>query len=196
MSKRPAFAEIAQRAVDVHVRYYASLGQLLIDSLGALFGTIVTVGAEAPGNFPVGEGQSSGNPAEQQQRASTIVLEGTAGSRPMGVFLVENGLSHEICASVVNSAFTNPAGRKVKPDFQFEPKTIRLAPKEQMVVRMTVPIGKALEPNVGYRGEVIVPDLPGTRLPVVLRRCIGAVRPSRTRSEKGVRENNTQAKQR
>jgi len=28
MSKRPTFAEIAQRALDVHVRYYAGLGQL------------------------------------------------------------------------------------------------------------------------------------------------------------------------
>jgi len=196
MSKRPTFAEIAQRALDVHVRYYAGLGQLVIDSLGALFGTIVTIRGEAPGNFPVGEERSSGSPAEQQQRASTIVLEGKAGSHPMGVFLVENGLSREICASVVNSAFTDPAGRKVKPDFQFEPKTIRLAPKEQMVVRMTVPIGKALQPNVGYRGEVIVPDLPGTRLPVVLRRCTDVVRPSRARSKKSVRKNNAQTKQR
>jgi hypothetical protein len=31
-------------------------------------------------------------------------------------------------------------------------------------------IGESLRPNVNYRGEVSVPDLPGTRLPVVLRR--------------------------
>lgn len=196
MSKRPTFAEIAQRAVDVHVRYYASLAQLVIDSLGALFGTILTVRAEAPGNFLARESRSSGDPAEKQSPVSAIVLEGTVGSHPMGVFLVENGLSREICTPVVNSAFTDPAGRKVEPDFLFEPKIIRLAPKEQMLVRMTVPIGKALQPNVGYRGEVIIPDLPSTRVPVVLRRCTEVVRHSTARSKQGFRKNNARTKQR
>jgi hypothetical protein len=169
MNKRPMLAEILQRAIDVHFRYYSSLGRLALDSLGVLFGTVFTLQSESPRRFAETNGRSPAN-LGQQQRASTLVLEGEAGSRPMGVFLIENGLAQEICTSIVSSVFTDPAGKEMQPKFRFEPRTIRLAPKEQVLIRMGVLIGESLRPNVNYRGEVSVPDLPGTRIPVVLRR--------------------------
>src|SRR6266567_7520010 len=101
MNKRPMLAEILQRAIDVHFRYYSSLGQLALDSLGVLFGTVFKLQAESIGNLPEADGRSRTTPGEQQ-RASMLVLEGEAGSRQMSVFLVENGLAQEISASVVS----------------------------------------------------------------------------------------------
>jgi hypothetical protein len=169
MNKRPMLADILQRAIDVHFRYYSSLGQLALDSLGLLFGTVFKLQAESCGNLPEADGRRPATPG-QQQRASTLVLEGEAGSQQMGVFLVENGLSQEISTTVVSSVFTDPAGKRMQPKLQFEPRTIRLAPKERVLIHMGVSIGESLRPNVNYRGEVSVPDLPGTRIPVVLRR--------------------------
>jgi hypothetical protein len=190
---QPTLAGLLQRAVNVHVQYYASLGQLAAESLDALFGTVLNFRRTSQG-APVAEGQISVDHSGQKRPVSTVVLEGEAGTCPLGVFLVENGLSHEVRAQVTASTFTAPNGKKTQPIFRFEPRTLRLGPREQMLVRMSVQIDKSLRPNVPYRGEVIVPDLPGTRLPVVLRRSLSS--PPRDRSKRRVRQSQSLQKKR
>jgi hypothetical protein len=97
---------------------------------------------------------------------------------------------------VAASIFASSTGGEIQPAFRFEPETIKLAPREQMLVRMSVQISKRFRPNVAYRGEVTIPDLPGTRVPVVLRRCLPPSVSSTGRSARKVRRDSSLAKKR
>jgi hypothetical protein len=99
-----------------------------------------------------------------------MLLEGEAGSRVPGVFLVENHMSREISARIVTSSFVDTKGREVRPVMLFEPETVVLGPGEQLLMRVVTVIDETLEPDVRYMGQFIIPELVGTRIPVALRR--------------------------
>src|SRR5262249_121912 len=84
-----------------------------------------------------------------------------------------NNLGHEVSARVKASAFSDADGRSVQPSFTFDPDLIVLAPAEQLLVRVMLLIDDSLEPEVRYRGEFTIPELPPTHIPIVLRRRPG-----------------------
>jgi hypothetical protein len=165
MADQAELADVLRRALDASVQYYTTMGRLAAEGLQTLLGSLASVSS---GQQP--EATTEQANATEAAPVSTIVLEAEAGGRAMGVFLVENALSHEVSAPIVISALADSAGREVHPPLKFEPEVIKLEPKEQVLVRIIVAIDESFEPDVRYRGQISVPDLPGTRVPLVLRR--------------------------
>ncbi len=168
--------DVWRRAMDTNLRYYGAVGRLTADYLKDL----LTVLAEFRPSQPAGRPPAAGvqkpdpTPASARQQTGVMVLESEAGATALGVFLVENNLGREVSARVVASAFVDPTGREVRPALTFDPEVVTLRPGEQLLVRVMAAIDEALEPEVRYRGELTIPELTGTQIPIILRR-----RPSR-----------------
>jgi hypothetical protein len=103
-----------------------------------------------------------------------MVLEGAVGRTALGVFVVENHLDHEVSARPAASVFVDAAGRQVQPTVKFDPEVVILRGGEQLLVRVMARIDDTLEPDVRYEGEATIPELTGTRIPIVLRRRAGS----------------------
>jgi hypothetical protein len=99
-----------------------------------------------------------------------ILLEGEAGSRAFGLFVVENNLPQQISARVEVGPLIDPNGREIKAVLRFEPGVITLAPKEQVVAKVSARISRGLIAGVRYQGEIRVPGIAGARIPIVVRR--------------------------
>lgn len=155
----PGLDELFRRAVDLNLRYYGAVGKLAADYLRDVAGMMGTV--------PVGKTPAPGTPPPP---VAHLALEGAVGEVASGVFLVENSLPQDVQAPVNSSAFSDPAGRQVQPKVVFEPAVIVLKPGERTLVKASVGIGADLEPGVRYAGEFLIPQLQGTRIPVVIRR--------------------------
>lgn len=157
--------EMFRRAVDLNLRYYGAIGKLTADYLRDVVNVAsemrTTPGAAAQGGQP---------PAAPRAAVAQMVLEAHAGETAMGVFLVENSLAQEVKAAIVASVFTNAEGRQLAPKVTFDPPTVSLRPGEQLLVRAFAQISEEIEADVRYYGEFLVPELQGTRIPVVLRR--------------------------
>lgn len=102
-----------------------------------------------------------------------MVLEAPLGDVALGAFVIENALGREVQAGVVASSLSGPDG-DIEPAVAFEPAQISLAPGEQAVVRAALAIDDRMQPGLEYRGELSVPTLPGTRIPIVARRTLEA----------------------
>jgi hypothetical protein len=183
--------ELWRRSLDLNTRYYGAIGRLTVDYLKELASTVSTLGTTQPttgghdafGAQPPRPSHTHGAAtshthgaqpsAAQSSTAGAMVLEGEIGSRVLGVFLVENHLKHEISARVIASAFIDESGRIVQPVLVFDPEAIVLGPGEQSLVRVAAVIDATLEPGVRYAGQFTIPELTGTRIPVVLRRRAG-----------------------
>jgi hypothetical protein len=164
-----------RRAMDLNIRYYSAIGRLAADYLKDLVSTIGELGTSpsTPAAQP--------GPAQPLPQAShaTMVLEAEASGKAIGVFLVHNHLDNAVSAKVAPSAFVDDSGREIHPKFAFEPDTIQLGPHEQILVRVTAIVDRALKAGLSYRGELNIPELVGTRIPVVVRRRAGQGRRSR-----------------
>jgi hypothetical protein len=101
---------------------------------------------------------------------ATMVLEGETGAKALGVFLVHNYLGEKVSVRVQASAFADESGNEIEPRLAFDPGLINLEPREQVLVRVVADIDKALKPGVTYRGELKIPELAGSPVPVALRR--------------------------
>jgi hypothetical protein len=183
MANVGSFERIWRQSLELNIRYYTAISRLTADyfkdSLAALAESRAAPSqpSEQP-NAPAPPSPNAPSPtAASSQQAGVMVLEGDAGGEALGVFLVANNLQHEVSARVVASTFVNANGHTVQPAFTFDPAVIALAPGEQLLVRVTTLMDNALEPEVRYRGEFTVPELLGTRIPIVLRR-----RPSQAKS--------------
>lgn len=130
---------------------------------------------------------SAPNPAP----VSMMVLEAKVGQKALGVFLVENGFSRAVSASATASAFVDDQGNEINPTVEFQPASVTLEPGEQILVKVLASINKNMPAGIRYRGEIGVPGLMGTRIPVVLGRTAEANAPgskkSRTTSSSGAR---------
>jgi len=158
--------EIIQRAMDLNLRYYGAIGQLTADYVKEL---IVAFGDAK--RFTVDGGRSrTAGPPSPETRPPAMVLEAEAGNSALGVFLVENQLPQEVHAQVIASAFTDSLGQSVRPALIFDPAAVTLGPSEQLLMRVSAMITDELEPGVRYQGELTIPALRGTRIPIVLRR--------------------------
>jgi hypothetical protein len=108
--------------------------------------------------------------AEMDSGASTLVLEGEAGTSAIGSFLVSNDLDRPLSCKLVSSDYGDPTGATVKARTIFDPASLELAAGEQKVVKVMVTIDEALIPGVGYAGEIAIAGMDGFAVPVVIRR--------------------------
>jgi len=170
------------RVLELNARYCTILGRVAGEFLRDLAGTL-----EEPFSAQEGTRRSISNdarhpsaPAQPRPPASApgnpvsrepiTLLEAEAGCWAVGAFTVGNHLEHEIVARPQASAFSHPPGTAGSPRLVFEPEVVSLAPREQVLVRMMAAVDDSLQPEVRYRCEVIVPALPGSHIPVVIRR--------------------------
>jgi len=160
--------ELWRRAIDLNLRFYGALGRLTIDYLRDLVTVLGDLRSSPPGRPSAAREEPSTAPP--QRGNAVMVLEEGAGSAGLGVFLVENHLDHEVSARPVASVFVDPAGHEIRPTVRFDPEVVTLRAGEQLLVRVTATIDETLEPDVRYQGEVTIPELSGTCIPIVLRR--------------------------
>jgi hypothetical protein len=158
--------DVWRRAIDANLRFYGALGRLTADYFGDLFSVLGGVASPQAAKATA----TASEPAKPQKRTAVMVLEEVAGKTAVGVFLVENHLTHEVAERPVSSVFVDSAGRKVSPVIRFDPEVVTLAPGEQLLVRVMAAIDDTLEPEVRYQGELTIPELTSTAIPIVLRR--------------------------
>ena len=159
--------ELIRRAVDLNVRYYSDISQLMATYVKDLVETFSLAASQA---------QAGQSPARTKaappraQPAPVMVLEAESGKEALGVFLVENHLDQNISTRVVPSAFFDAAQNEIKPSFVFDPEAVVLRSGEQVLVRVKAQIDDSFKPDAGYEGSVTIPELPGSRVRIVLRR--------------------------
>lgn len=157
--------EIIKRAVEMNARYYAGLGQLMANYLKDVITTFADISTTESKTPP------RANPsAHKTPQIPVMVLEGEAGAEALGVFVVDNHLNHDISTRVAPSTFVDAAHNEVKPGFTFDPESVILRPGEQVLVRVKVHIDNSFTPGDRYQGYFNIPDLNGTKVPIVLRR--------------------------
>ena len=158
---------LLRRAVDANLRYYEAVGEITLDYLRALRALAADAGQTrvipAPPPAPAPAPPAPAPPP-------TLVLEAEPGETAIGAFLVQNLLADRVSAPVTVGAFTTPEGREVAVRLTLDPEVVTLEPGEQVLVRAAATIGEELEPGVSHRGEISVPGLTGTRVPLVVRR--------------------------
>lgn len=181
MADLESFEKIWRQSLELNLRYYSTVGRLTVDYFKDLIAAFVPlqVARSQPRSpaqpivpAPPSPPASPASPAAAApaQQAGVMVLESEAGGQALGVFLVANNLGHDISARVTASTFAADNGHTVQPAFIFDPEMITLASGEQLLVRVVTVIDDSLVPEVRYRGEFTVPQLAGTRIPIVLRR--------------------------
>lgn len=173
MNEPAPLSDIWRTAVDANLRYYTLLGQLT----ARFFNLMLNAATELRPQFQ--SGSSPGRPQtaalspppspSQAPVPSAMVLEGAVGGHALGVFLVQNGLPQRVSAPVVASVFVDSSGQEIHPSLKFEPAKVTLEPGEQVLVRVVAEIDEGMVPGVRYKGEISVPGLSGTRVPIVLR---------------------------
>jgi hypothetical protein len=160
--------DLFRRAVDLNLRYYASVGQLTADYLKDLAAAVVASSPAATAHTaPPQQPHSPPSP----NKGPMMVFEADAGHAAVGAFIVENHLAHEVRATVAASKLLDPAGSAVELPFVFEPPVVSLQPREQVIVRATVVIGEWQKPGFSYSGQISIPELGGTSVPIVVRRA-------------------------
>lgn len=172
MPEPPSLPDLWRRAVDAQIRYYRSVGQLTVEYGRAVAGVLRGVRGTRPA------GEAAAPPETQPLSAPVMALEAEEGSAASGMFVVENRTPGRVSTPIEVPVLADAEGRQVRPEIRFEPEVVTLEPREQALVQITVLVTKALRPRVDYRGEVTVPGLAGTRIPLVVRRLAPA-RPTR-----------------
>jgi hypothetical protein len=174
MSEQMPLAEVWRRVLEANIRYYTVLGELAASLVKSVFSAVAEFGPEitatdalsrSNGGVPVPVPVSPRPPSP-----ATMVLEGQTGSRATGFFLVENKLPKELSARVEVSPLIDPEGRQIRSALRFEPGIITLAAGQQVLVRVTAEMNRALAAGVRYTGEISVPGMAGARIPIVVRR--------------------------
>jgi hypothetical protein len=168
VSESERVAEVWRRVMDANMRYYRAVGELTLGHVRALSdaaGELLRAPAASPPSPPRAAPERKHSEAQP-----AMVLESEAGAAAIGAFVIANGLDRRVTAPIVVSRLMSPEGHEVRPTLAFEPEVVLLEPGEQVLVRIAAAVDNSLVPGVRYRGELTVPDLPGTRIPIVLRR--------------------------
>jgi hypothetical protein len=161
------------RALDANLRYNAVLGELAIRAFDLLVSAVSEIGPQIVSTATrVQEATAIPIPPAMPSVPSPapILLEGEGGKRAFGLFVVENNLPQQISARVEVGPLVDPNGREIKAVLRFEPGVITLAPKEQVVAKVSARISRGLIAGVRYQGEIRVPGSAGARIPIVVRR--------------------------
>lgn len=162
-------ADLWRRALTANGAYYRAVGGLYREYGRAV--AAVLRGGSAPS-------QAAPTPAPAlapaRPRPSAMALEASAGSVAAAAFLVENRSRERVSAPIEMSALVDPEGSSRTLAPVFEPAVATLDPGEQLLVQVTIPVGRTLRTGVDYRGEVHVAGLEGQKIPVVVRRLRAA----------------------
>jgi hypothetical protein len=166
--------EMWRGAVAANLRYYEAWGRIASDWLRELAG--VGGGLQAPGDIAVRQVPDAApaprrTPPPATTSSPALVLEAGPGEEATGAFLVENQLGRPVDTPMVAEPITDPDGVVLPASPEFEPATVTLAPEERCVVRVRLAITEAFKPGTDYKTVIRGPDLPGTSIPVVLRRA-------------------------
>jgi hypothetical protein len=171
----PSLDQLFRRAVDAQVAYYRAVGQLSVEYARAVLGAVRSA---APATVTAPVSVSAQIPAAAAAPAAPVLaLEAEAGSVAGGVFVVENGTAARVSAPVEVPALADGDGRQVAAQLRFEPEVVTLEPGEQTLVQLGVEVTRSFRTGVDYRGEVRVPGLVGTSIPLVVRRLRATPKP-------------------
>jgi hypothetical protein len=163
LSRTAELTQLWRRALEENLRYYGAVARLTGEYSRAVAGTARDlVGSRVP--------QTAATSAPDAAPAPIMALEAEAGSQAVGLFVVENRSPRRVSAAVEVPGLTDPEGRAAQVALAFEPETLDLGPGEQTLVQVSVGVDDSLREEVDYRGELHVPALPGTRVPIVVRR--------------------------
>jgi hypothetical protein len=158
-------AGVWRDATEASLRYWGRLGRLAFESVAALVPLVAELQPDDSGQAVL-PGDGGG--------LRTILVEAEAGQAAVGVFLVENTTPEQLSVPVSVSTFLGPDGREVDPAVAFRPEVIVLESGDQLAVQVAVMIDETLDADVRYCGEIGVPGLSNTRIPVVVRRRVTA----------------------
>jgi hypothetical protein len=161
--------ELWRRAVEANVGYARAVGRLTSSYVEAVASVAREVGATRMGPTSPAPPPPP-TPPRAESRTPRLVLEGATGAGAVGAFVVENGLAQRVETAVVASEFEAPGVGSVSPPLVFEPSKLVLDPGEQTVVRTLVLLDESFAVDADYRGHFAVPGLPGTTVPVTIRR--------------------------
>lgn len=182
------FAQAWREAMEANARYYEAWGQLASQWVRELAQASQSARLPTLPPLRLNTGPGAATPARPAAPPSTVaaptggaaspapavvVLEGPTGAAASAAFLVENTLSHPVVGSVEVDPFEDIDGVAVLARLDFEPQTISLAPGERRLVRISVTLPTTLPPDVDCRSTIRVDGVPGTTIPVVLRRLGG-----------------------
>ena len=162
------------RALDVNLRYTALLSELAGRGLELLLSAVSEIGPQmitttaAPQEASRVTSIPSVTPPAPSPAA--MVLEGEAGSRAFGLFVVENKLPKGVTTRIAVGPLVDPEGNEIPSVLRFEPGIITLAPGEQVVAKVSAHISRGLEAGVRYQGEISVPGIAGACIPIIVRR--------------------------
>ena len=159
-----------RRALDLNVRFYSDLTRLGVDYLRDISQAFGELRPEA------GKGERSTHEGHAERPAARVlVLEAPAGATATAEFVVTNHLKTVVSTRVAITPFVDSTGHLADVELTFEPDDIELQPGEQVIVRVKTRIGEAMHAGASYRGELTVPDLGGSGIPIVVRRRRDAV---------------------
>ncbi len=179
MSQPLELTDVWRRSLEATVQFYSTLGKLAADCLESMLATTAGTdsGLNSDANVPPRVAVKQERTAAKPAPISMMVLEAEAGRKALGLFLVENGFSRAVSAEVTASPFLDDHGNEIKAMVEFQPASVTLQPGEQSLVKVLASIHKNMPAGVRYRGEIGVPGLMGTRIPVVLERTAAAKAP-------------------
>jgi len=199
MSEPLQVTDLWRRSLDATVKFYSALGELAVEYAESLLATatdsITSINSvETKPGPAAANGSSTPTPVSKSPAVATMVLEAPAGKKALGVFLVENVLAQAVSATATAGALLDDDGNQIKASLEFQPQSVTLQPGEQALVRVSADISEEVTPGVRYHGEIGVPGLPGTRIPIVIgrtaetqtRRATKAGGPSQARARKQV----------
>lgn len=170
------FSRVLGRALEANLRYNAVLGELTVRAFDLLVSAVSEIRPHIISDTAGKQEAKSKTVAHTHAATPTvpspapILLEGKAGDRAFGLFVVENNLSQKISARLEVGRVVGPGGSEIKPVVRFTPGVITLATQEQVVAKVTVHISSKLVADMRYQGEILVPGIPGARIPIVIRR--------------------------
>src|SRR6267142_456139 len=183
MTQPLELTDVWRRSLEATVQFYSTLGKLAADCLESLLATAATnSGLDSDANAPPPVAVNQEGTAARPAPVSMMVLEAEGGQKALGVFLVENGFSRAVSAAATASAFVDDHGNEIKAMVEFQPASVTLQPGEQILVKVLASIHKDMPAGIRYRGEIGVPSLMGTRIPVVLERTAEAKAPKPRRA--------------
>jgi len=188
MNEFTHFTRACGRALDANLRYTVRLSelaarglQMLGSAVSELSSKVVTATSDSPPReevlaLPSAAPLTSPSPA-------ALVLEGTAGSRAFGLFVVENKLQKEVSALVTVSPLVDPDGQEIPSVLRFEPGVITLAAGEQVIAKVSARITRALAAGIRYQADISIPGISGARIPIIVRRKPAAKSPGNGKQE-------------
>lgn len=174
--QRSTLTRVLGRALAANLRWASILGELAIRAFDLLASSVSDLGVQVVSNQTQTQPQqlSGGTSAAPSSSAvpfpAAILLEGEAGTRAFGLFVVENNLPQQICAPVEVGPLVDPHGREIPSVLRFEPGIITLAAKQQVVAKVSAEISRGLRAGVRYEAEMRVPGIPSARIPIIVRR--------------------------